>query len=146
MHLNAISLIFAISSLAAALPLEGAVNPRELHTRTKTYAIVNVDGGSTSAPPKPTTVVENTTKTVKVTDVPATTTDKVTTTATPTCTSTPKSSPSTPAQQTPAPTPSVVTIIVTESAAPTEYYDDGLWHTRYPVKTFATAVAVPASA
>jgi hypothetical protein len=144
MHPNAFSLILAISSLAAALPLEGAANPRELHARTKTYVIVNVDGGSTSAPPKPTTVVENTTKTVKVTDAPTTITDKVTATATPTSTSTPKSSPSKPAQQTPAPPPSVVTIVVTESAAPTEYYDNGLWHTSYPVKTFATAVAASA--
>jgi hypothetical protein len=142
MHLNAFPLILAISSLAAALPLEGAANPH-LNARTKTYAIVNVDGGSTSAPPKPTTVVENTTETVKVTDAPTTVTDKVTATTTPT--STPKSSPSKPAQQqTPAPTPSVVTIVVTESAAPTEYYDNGLWHTSYPVKTFATAVAASA--
>ncbi|KAF2202371.1 hypothetical protein GQ43DRAFT_439769 [Delitschia confertaspora ATCC 74209] len=38
--------------------------------------------------------------------------------------------------------PSVVTIIVTASpAVSTEYYDDGMWHTRYTVKTFGTVAA-----
>ncbi|KAF2236844.1 hypothetical protein EV356DRAFT_497776 [Viridothelium virens] len=40
-------------------------------------------------------------------------------------------------------TSSIVYSTVTESPAPstTQYYDDGLWHTFYPVKTFATPSA-----
>ena len=155
MHLIAIRLTLLISTLAAALPLEGALSPRSLASRTKTYAIVNVDGGTTTTPPKPSTTVEDKTKTVQVTNAPATVTDKVTatTTAIPapssnepssssTATSSPKSTPSAPVQETP--TPSIVTIIVTESAAPTKYYDDGLWKTSYPVKTFVTATTTVA--
>jgi hypothetical protein len=156
MHLHAVYLTLLISTLAAALPFEGASNPRNLVARTKTYAIVNVDGGTTTAPPKRTTVVEDKTKTVQVTDAPTTVTNKVTATATAlpapssyesssssTPTTSPKSTPTKSAQGTP--TPSVVTIIVTESAAPTEYYDDGLWKTRYPIKTFATATTTVAA-
>jgi hypothetical protein len=154
MHL-ALQLTLLISTLAAALPFEGASDPRILAPRSRTYAIVNVDGGSTTIPPKPTTVVEDKTKTVQVTDAPTTVTDKDTATATAvpapssiqtsdsSSTSSPKSTPSQPAQETP--TPSIVTVIVTESAAPTEYYDDGLWKTRYPIKTFATATTTVAA-
>ena len=36
--------------------------------------------------------------------------------------------------------PSIVTVVVTASQAvvTTEYYDDGMWHTRYPIRTFTT--------
>jgi hypothetical protein len=36
--------------------------------------------------------------------------------------------------------PSIVTIVVTapQAVVTTEYYDDGMWHTRYPIRTFTT--------
>ncbi|KAF2797418.1 hypothetical protein K505DRAFT_322613 [Melanomma pulvis-pyrius CBS 109.77] len=108
------------------------------------------------------------TKTVKVTDVAPTVTNTVTTTVvdpTPTPSpilassssvllgpttsishtlvsapeSTPQPPPSSSKKPTEFPKPSVVTIIVTAPAEPTEYYDNGLWHTSYVVKTFETA-------
>lgn len=133
------TLLFSIS--VHALPLDGNANDRKLAPRSKTYAIVNVDGGSPTA--ATTTIVDNHTRTVQVTD---TATDTVTATAAPappqTSSSRSSSSASTSAPTTtpttisePTPGTSLVTVIVTEAPAPTEYYDNGLWHTRYPVKT-----------
>jgi hypothetical protein len=170
MQLTSLCFSLLLSMLASGLPLEGAPNHR-LAQRSKTYAVVNVDGGSSTA--------DDQTKTVQVTGAASTTTttDTVTTTVvpvskpasptgsitssrsnsrsaspgtnssttsisiqistipttTPTPTTPPKSSATTKSEQVPG--QSLVTVTITEDPAPTEWYDDGLWHTRYLVKT-----------
>ncbi|KAF2241547.1 hypothetical protein BU26DRAFT_172689 [Trematosphaeria pertusa] len=162
MLFNTLYLTFLLSTLSAGLPLEGALQPREIIPRAKSYAIVNVDGGSSTPPPaETTTVTEDKTKTIKVTDAASTPTDTATATLHPTPAPTgserssgptraTSSSPATTPQPKPSsserpvatPAPSIVTIVITETAAPTEYYDNGMWHTSYVVKTFwAAAVA-----
>ena len=148
-----------ISSCINALPLESYQKHEVLIPRAKSYSIVNVDGGSTAPPPQ-TPIVEKqtktTTKTTTVTDTVPTATAIITATVNPT--PAPVPSPTTTkctSETTTAVTvteivstssllsvPGVVTIIVTETAEPTRFYDNGLWHTRYPVKTFE-ALAVP---
>ncbi|OCL11470.1 hypothetical protein AOQ84DRAFT_437685 [Glonium stellatum] len=191
--------------LTSAFPLNVPEQPRSNRVkRVKSYSVVNVDGGSTSSPPK---VIETVTasadaaptevETVVATYVTPPSTNTIISTLTivetqppptsiiksfipiyshqspstpcpmPTtsCTmsTTPCSTPSisftlagssTDSTQLPAsptsPTasqsivtteePSVVTVVVTASEAvpTTEYYDDGMWHTRYPIRTFTT--------
>lgn len=158
--LHYLSSALLISSCINALPLESHPKNEALVARARSYSIVNVDGGSTAPPPPQTTIVEKetktTTKTTTVTDSHPTTTNIVTASTNPTAapvpspTSTPCTSETTTAvtvterlsQTTPISVPSVVTIIVTETAEPTRFYDNGLWHTRYAVKTFE-AVAAP---
>jgi hypothetical protein len=132
MLLHTLYLTLFISTFAAALPLEGASYPRNVAARAKTYAIVNVDGGTSTPPsPKPTTIVQDQTKTVEVTD-------RVTATLATASTTKSSSSATTPSPiSTQSESPSVVTVIVTESrSASIEYYDDGLWKTSYAIKTF----------
>ncbi|PSN66775.1 hypothetical protein BS50DRAFT_573580 [Corynespora cassiicola Philippines] len=151
-------------TLSDGLPLEGALKPRAIAPRAKSYSIVNVDGGSSTPPPPKattTTVVEKETKTkvktetLKVTDTPPTVTDTVTTAVTPTpapgptskcSTDDEQSAPSPSGKPVETPAPSVVTIIITETTGPTEFYDNGMWHTNYPVKTFESVVAASADA
>ncbi|KAF2655858.1 beta-lactamase/transpeptidase-like protein [Lophiostoma macrostomum CBS 122681] len=171
-----------------------APKPKALVARAS-YSVVNVDGGSSTAAPDATTVVQqhtNTaTETVKVTQVASTVTDNVTstivkTTATPApapaptttlqsssaltkpsaSTSAPSSStvpsssstsssssappsssqpPSSSATATPVVNTSVLTVTVTESAGPTDWYDNGMWHTSYRVKTFGNAEVATAT-
>jgi hypothetical protein len=106
------------SIMASALPLDAV-------PRAKSYAVVNVDGGSpTKAPAKPTTAPEEKTTTVEVANPgPTVTTTVVKPAPTPTKSEKPKTS--------------VVTVTVTPSPTPIEYYDDGMWHTRYPIKSDA---------
>lgn len=157
--LHYLSSALLISSCINALPLESHPKNKALVARARSYSIVNVDGGSTAPPPQ-TTIVEKetktTTKTTTVTDSHPATTNIVTASANPTPapvpspTSTPCTSETTTvvtvterlSQTTHISVPSVVTIIITETAEPTRFYDNGLWHTRYAVKTFE-AVAVP---
>ncbi|KAF1974727.1 hypothetical protein BU23DRAFT_552988 [Bimuria novae-zelandiae CBS 107.79] len=176
MQLPSLYFTLLLSTLSTGLPFEGA-KERKLLPRSKTYAVVNVDGGSsTPAPVYTTTIIDGRTKTIQVTDAVtavATTTDTVTTTVLPAVIPVPAPSssstasassasssivPSTPSARsssqptttptsilvpTSAPTStteiladtSLVTVTITESPLPTEYYDDGLWHTKYPVKT-----------
>ncbi|KAF2191461.1 hypothetical protein K469DRAFT_720478 [Zopfia rhizophila CBS 207.26] len=80
-----LAFILSTSTLSNALPLDGALRPRQqLAPRGKSYSIVNVDGGSTPAL-EPTTIVETVTppertktETLEVTDVAPTVTDKIT--------------------------------------------------------------------
>ncbi|KAF2019752.1 hypothetical protein BU24DRAFT_126481 [Aaosphaeria arxii CBS 175.79] len=162
---NKSHIYFIFSSLALlsnALPFENAPNNRLVVPPARSYSIVNVDGGSTTpTQPEPTTVVE----TVQVTSAAPTTTTTVTTTTiqpapilSPVSTSTisTSSTPTTITSQsttlasstttpTTTPAPHVITVTVTDTAGPTEYYDNGLWHTYYPVKTFATVAVVSAA-
>lgn len=172
MQLTSLGFTFLLS-LASGLPLEGAQD-RRLKPRSKTYAVVNVDGGSsTAAQLGTTTITDDRTKTVQVTDAASiiTTKDVVTTTVVPAATpisssesssrsassrtfastapfstqisiipttaptssTTPKSLATTQSEQNPG--TSLVTVTITEGPAPTEWYDNGLWHTRYPIKT-----------
>ncbi|KAF3048881.1 hypothetical protein E8E11_005117 [Didymella keratinophila] len=159
-----LALATVASTLVGALPLNN------LAPRAKSYSVVNVGGGaSTEAPAEATTVVDQTTRTVEVTNAGPTVTAKVTTTVlepvsvpAETSASTSRSSPSpTPSSSsspsssstsikatttlpstTVTPTPVFVTITVTDDAGPTEYYDNGMWHTSYRIKTFE-AVAAP---
>ncbi|KAF2645072.1 hypothetical protein P280DRAFT_466303 [Massarina eburnea CBS 473.64] len=146
MLLSSFYLSLVLSALTTALPFDGPLN-----ARAKSYAIVNVDGGSTASPASSTVVDDKTkTKTVEVTESAATKTDtrtgQVTATVAPTASSTPTASPRTTAQPTITPSPSVVTVIVTESAASSSYYDNGLWHTSYAIKTWAAMTTVSSDA
>lgn len=148
------------SRLVSALPLDQNQD-REVVPRAKSYSVVNVGGGASTEAPA-TTIVDQTTKTVEITNAGPTITAKVTATivesvpaatssstssptpsSTPSSSSTRTSSPSTTAM----PTPVFVTVTVTDAAGPTEYYDNGMWHTSYRVKTFevaASSTALPA--
>jgi hypothetical protein len=148
------AILASISILANALPFDP---PRQLVQRQKKYSVINVDGGATQ--PAQATVVEPT-KTIEVVNPGPTVTQEVTTTvenaapapttassssqsssSTPVITSTPSTSSSS-SKPLETPKPIFVTVTIPKDDGPTEYYDDGLWHTRYPVKTFEAAVAV----
>lgn len=140
-QLLAVATLF--STLANGLPLDS----RDIHPRAKSYDVINVDGGSpTRAPTQDTTTIEVTATVTGSTS--ATTTSSAsrslisTTTSysisTASITSSPSSSISEP---TVTPKPIFVTVTVPIEGGPTDYYDDGLWHTRYPIKSFEAAVA-----
>ncbi|KAF1959514.1 hypothetical protein CC80DRAFT_489637 [Byssothecium circinans] len=136
MHFSSYHFTLLFSALAAGLPFDGAVNVRNV-VRSKSYAVVNVDGGFTEAPSASSTVNGATkTKTVEVTQTATTKTSQVTPTVDPTTT---KSS-----QSMTSSSPAVVTIIITAPAEPTTYYDDGFWHTSYVSKTWSALSTVPA--
>ncbi|KAH7088322.1 hypothetical protein FB567DRAFT_336021 [Paraphoma chrysanthemicola] len=158
------AIMASISILANALPFD--TKPRQLVPRQKNYSVINVDGGSSNTA-QATTVVKAT-KTVEVVNPGPTVTQEVTTTVvdtvstpsatssssksssssssssvpTPTISSSASSSTSTPIQ---TPKPIFVTVTVPKNDGPTEYYDNGLWHTNYPVKNFGTAIAAAPS-
>ncbi|KAF2712071.1 hypothetical protein K504DRAFT_464159 [Pleomassaria siparia CBS 279.74] len=149
-----LSLIFCIFNISSALPLEGAPKLHALAQRAKSYSIVNVDGGSTSAPQPTTVIVERTTaETVKVTASAPAVTSILTitvndTTLAPAPTS-PSPSSTTSAAHTPVPTLRSTSQppLPSTSEKPTKYYDDGQWHTRYAIKSSAaTAVVTPSPA
>jgi hypothetical protein len=148
--------IVALASIAAtlisALPLD-TNQPRDVVPRAKSYSVINVDGGATSK------ASAEATKTVQVTNPAATVTAEVTATVvepapaptSPSTTSSTSSSsspkrtststrPSTTATATPKPV--FVTVTVTTDDGPTEYYDNGMWHTSYRIKTIE-AIATP---
>ncbi|KAF2633718.1 hypothetical protein BU25DRAFT_405588 [Macroventuria anomochaeta] len=166
-----IALAAIATTLVNALPLDPN-QPRDILPRAKSYSVINVDGGaSTEAPADATTVVDQTTKTVEVTKPGPTVTAEVTATvvepvpapaatsistswtSSSTSSSTPTSTPSSTkikpttisavaSTTTETPKPVFVTVTVTDDAGPTEYYDNGMWHTSYRIKTFE-AVATP---
>ncbi|KAF2828412.1 hypothetical protein CC86DRAFT_368661 [Ophiobolus disseminans] len=134
--------------------------PRDIVPRQKNYSVINVDGGSTEA--QATTVIKST-KTVEVVNPAPTVTQQVTTvieaaptlapakssskcttsaTSTPTSksTSTTTSSTSTISKAVETPKPIFITVTVPKDDGPTEYYDNGMWHTNYRIKTFAAAI------
>jgi hypothetical protein len=43
------------------------------------------------------------------------------------------------------PAPVFVTVTVSKANETTQYYDDGMWHTRYPIKSFEPAVITSTS-
>jgi hypothetical protein len=154
-----LAILASISIFAHALPFD---TPRQLVQRQKNYSVINVDGGATE-PAQATTVIEPT-KTVEVVSPGPTITQEVTTTvvdAAPvptTASSSSRSTSSTPSiTATPTPTmsatssstsksietpkPIFITVTVSKDDGSTEYYDDGLWHTHYRVKTAEAAVA-----
>ena len=162
-------LILSISTFSNGLPLESVPESYELTPRAKSYSIVNVDGGATSAPapPEPTTVQERTTtQTVKfttivpivtsivtatvvdITTVPASNSETSTTkttvthsavyTSVSTFESAAPSSPTFSRKPTKTSKPAIVTITVTAPVGPTEYYDNGMWHTSYVIKSIST--------
>lgn len=148
------------STLVNALPLDIS-QPRDIIPRAKSYSVINVDGGaSTQAPAYVTTVVDQTTRTVTGPTVTATVVQPIpvpaasstsstqlsSSTQTPTTTST--STTQTASSTTQAPKPVFVTVTVTQDDGPTEYYDNGMWHTSYRIKTWeavATSSVVAAS-
>lgn len=148
-----------VSTIASGLPLDH----RDFVPRQKSYEVINVDGGSSTKASSPETTIVKATQTVEVVNPGPTITQEVTatiiqpapastsssskctssasrssTSSTPSVTSSPSSTVSTPTE---TPKPVFVTVTVPVSDGPTEYYDDGMWHTKYPVKTFAAAVA-----
>ncbi|KAH7400930.1 hypothetical protein DE146DRAFT_654407 [Phaeosphaeria sp. MPI-PUGE-AT-0046c] len=134
------AIIAGISILSDALPFD---TPRQLAPRQKKYSVINVDGGSTQAA-QATTVVEAT-KTVQVVNPGPTVTEQVTTIVTPSKSVAPTTS-STPCStsrvvETPKPTPIFITVTASEDDGPTRYYDDGMWHTHYRIKSFEPVVA-----
>ena len=145
--------IVALASIAAtlinALPLD-ANQPRDIVPRAKSYSVINVDGGATSEAPT------EATKTVQVTDPATTITAEITATvvepapvptspSTTSSTSSSSSSKRTSTSTTATPKPVFVTVTVTTDDGPTSYYDNGMWHTSYRVKTFE-AIATPSQA
>jgi hypothetical protein len=139
----------SLSTLSTGLPLQARQKPRDLARRVQQYSIVNVDGGSSTI-----VDVQTQTETVKITTAAPTVTNTVVATVEPTPAPTPPatsriSSPTPSPTRTPsstlAPHPSIITVIVTEtpSVGPTEYYDNGIWHTSYVVKTRWDAVVTP---
>ncbi|KAI4929945.1 hypothetical protein J4E85_004566 [Alternaria conjuncta] len=143
MLLNAQTLALAafFSTLATGRPLDSS-KPREIVPRNKSYSVVNV-GGDASTPVATATSVIKTTKTVEVVGPAQTVTQEVTATVVepqpaPASTSSCSSSIETPK-------PIFVTVTLSPDNGPTEYYDDGMWHTHYRVKTFEAAAAVTAA-
>lgn len=202
MHFHPLHMTLFLSALTLGLPFEATSNNahrNQIAPRAKSYAIVNVDGGSTSStappPPQPTkTITDSKTKTETVevpqktqATTPATSTDIIpsttappslpssasstairTTSSLPSANSTTASSFAKPSQTesskskeeeqtvtieptatatetvSVSATPSVITVVVTESGSPETFYDDGMWHTRYAIKTgVMTRAAVP---
>lgn len=151
-----IALATIASTLVNALPLD--INqPRGVVPRAKSYSVINVDGGaSTQAPTDATTTVDQTTKTVdgptvtaEVTatvlepvPVPAAPSTSSSSTPSSSTTTTTSSSTRTTASPTTTAKPVFVTVTVTQDDGPTEYYDNGMWHTSYRIKTWE-AVATP---
>lgn len=164
------AVLASISIFANALPFD---TPRHIVPRQKNYSVINVDGGSSSDAAQATTIVKST-KTVEVINPGPTVTQEITTTVLSVAPApTPKSStsdrktsaPSSTITSSPTvitsssavtssssnskpvetPKPIFVTITVPKDDGPTEYYDNGLWHTSYRVKTFKAAVATSAS-
>lgn len=144
----------AVAALASALA--GAL-PLDVVPRAKSYAVVNVDGGGspTKAPAKPTTVLEEKTTTVEVVNPGPTVTATVVQPApTPTVTSSSSATSSSKGTSTRTstattttaekPKTSVVTVTITPSPKSTEYYDDGMWHTKYAIKSDAAPAATQA--
>jgi len=155
------AVLASMSIFANALPFD---TPRQIVPRQKKYSVINVDGGSWSDAAQATTVVKST-KTVEVINPGPTVTQETTTTvlsvapgptpesstwdrtsSAPSSTIT-SSSAVTSSSSKPVETakPIFVTITVSKDDGPTEYYDNGLWHTSYRVKTFEAAVATLAS-
>lgn len=145
-----LAILAGLSILSNALPFD---TPRQLAPRQKKYSVINVDGGATQAA-QATTVVEAT-KTVEVVNPGPTVTEKVTTIVTPSTTAAPTTSSTSSSTsklistsiivETPKPTSVFVTVIVPQDGGPTQYYDDGMWHTYYRIKSFEPATSVPAT-
>ncbi|OJD39765.1 carbohydrate binding family 6 [Diplodia corticola] len=156
---------YAVVNVDGTSNADGGSNAQELHRRApaKSYSVVNVDGGSptTSEAPssvtltktvdKPTTVsptetvihTKDTTLVVTETRTPApSVTQTVVYTTTIFASSTATETESTTSTTTIPPSvvtlpPSVITVTATQSDT-TSYYDNGMWHTSYAVKTFTT--------
>jgi spore germination protein YaaH len=145
-NIRTLVILAGLSMLSNALPFD---TPRQIAPRQKKYSVINVDGGSTQAA-QATTVVEAT-KTVEVVNPGPTITEKVTTIVTPSRNAAPTTSSTSSSTsvlvstsiivETPKPTSVVVTVTVPQDDGPTHYYDDGLWHTYYRIKSFEPAVA-----
>ncbi|CAO2647798.1 Nn.00g087200.m01.CDS01 [Neocucurbitaria sp. VM-36] len=166
------------STLVTSRPLDVA-KPRNLIPRSRSYAIINVDGGSsTEAPAQATTIVKET-KTVEVVNPGPTVTQEVTsvvvqpvpapavtsssskstsrsTSSLSSSTSTSLSSSTSTSVSTPTissssavsistsietPKPIIVTVTAPENSGPSDFYDNGMWHTLYRIKTFEAVVA-----
>lgn len=148
------------SSLIATLYL--AVHTSAL-PHPLSYSVVNVDGGSQAATPLPETiyqtVTESDSETTTVVQIPTTTaviTDYTTSWSDVEATETAlvpvvTASPPFPTFYGPPPIPtspapvedSTVTVISTVTPSPTtttSYYDDGMWHTTYPIKAYSSVV------
>jgi hypothetical protein len=161
---NHIAIIASISILANALPLD----TKPLAPRQKNYSVINVDGGSSEAAqattvnkptttvqvvnPGPTVTQEVTTTVVSAVPAPTPTSSSskstssasisITSTSIPVSTSTP--APSSTSKPIETPKPIFITVTVAKDDASTEYYDDGLWHTNYRIKSFEAAAATAA--
>ncbi|KAI8936962.1 hypothetical protein NX059_006190 [Plenodomus lindquistii] len=148
------------STFAIALPLEG----RDIVPRNKSYDVVNVGGSQTAETTTKTVEVISPGPTVEVTATiaipeeprPTSSTSKSssstsrassTPTATSSCPETSAKSTSTTMAPSSTKSASVEIIYVTVSVPDDgPYYDDGMWHTRYRVKTFEAAASVTPAA
>lgn len=147
--------------LATLLPSVAFGLPFDLALRAKSYSVINVDGGSSAQVTSLLTTTVKATTTIEVQNPAPTVTQAVTTTVTQSVPTVASSSSgytsSTPAPSTPSsagkssptatPAPIFVTVTVPANGPTTEYYDDGMWHTRYAIKPSdaAGAAAVTAS-
>ncbi|KAH7380710.1 hypothetical protein BKA66DRAFT_465233 [Pyrenochaeta sp. MPI-SDFR-AT-0127] len=177
-----LTLATLLSALVTSRPL-GAPRPRDIVPRSRSYAIINVDGGTSTEESLSATTIVKETKTIEIVNpgpivtqdvtsivvqpapVPTPTRPSSKSTSSPTRssrTSTPTSShvstSTSTSTSTQAPTISssasssiseptetlksiFVTVTVPADSGPTEYYDDGMWHTLYPIKTFEAVAA-----
>lgn len=146
---------YAVINVDGTSKIDGARDVQELQRRApaKSYSVVNVDGGSpstseavtTKTVAEPTTVsptetvvyTQDTTIVVTETQHPApsiTQTVVYTTTIIASPTTAHNTSVSVSVVTLP---PSVVTVTATQTDT-TSYYDNGMWHTSYAIKTFPT--------
>lgn len=168
-----LTLATVFSTLVSSRPLD-ASRPRDIVPRSRSYAIINVDGGTSTEQSSQTTTVVKETKTIEVVNPGPTITQKITSVVVqpaPVPTRTGSSSKATSSStrsassisvltstSTQKPTisnsasssvlepietlkPIFVTVTVSADSGSTEYYDDGMWHTLYPIKTLEAAVA-----
>ncbi|KAH6872681.1 hypothetical protein BKA58DRAFT_150632 [Alternaria rosae] len=123
------------------------VKPQPVPASTSSCSSSSVlKSSSSSSTPTPVsstpTPTPTSTSSVKSTSSPSPSVPLPTSTATPTISSLYSSSISTPIS---TPKPIFVTVTLSPDNGPTEYYDDGMWHTHYRVKTFEAAAAVTAA-
>lgn len=133
MHPTTLISFLAVFSIAAvsALPLGQLSEKKGLLPRQRNYSVVNVDGGeSTTSSAAP--VVTHTVTTTEAPPPPAETIYI------------PDYPPSDPLTETIYVTQSnstvtsVVTFVPPQPSTSVEYYDDGMWHTSYPIKSTTT--------
>ena len=134
---------YAVVNVGGDSPTQAPPTATRTVATTKTVEVVNP--GKTVTQEITTTVVQpepapaptsSCTPTSSPTPASSSTPSPSTLSPTPTPTATPTISSSMTTRPTETPKPIFITVTVSEPADTTEYYDDGMWHTRYAIKSF----------